>query len=74
MAPEHHLAAILSADVGEVSYAHLDRLEEARAALDHAYRLQPDYNTAQTKLVFAGAPPEFVERYVDGLRKAGLRE
>jgi adenylate cyclase len=57
-----------------VSYAHLDRLDEARAAFEGSVRLQPGFSLAVLKLTLAAADPDFVERYSDGLRKAGLKE
>jgi tetratricopeptide (TPR) repeat protein len=56
------------------SYAQLGRLEEAREALDEARRLEPGLSIARIKLDFAGADPSVVERYFEGLRKAGLKE
>jgi hypothetical protein len=37
-------------------------------------RLQPEYSLANTRANFAAADPEFLERYIEGLRKAGLPE
>jgi TolB-like protein len=66
---DHNSHAILAA-----SYGRLGRLEQARAEFREVLRLQPDYSLAGVKLIFRGADPEFVERFVDGLRKAGLEE
>jgi tetratricopeptide (TPR) repeat protein len=56
------------------SYAQLGRIEEARSALQKRLRVQPNLSLASMKRVLVGADPDFVERYLDGLRKAGLKE
>ena len=61
--PHHVLAA---------SYAHLGRLEEARTAWEDALRLQPGFSLDTYELMLASADPDFAERYLAGLRKAGL--
>ena len=53
------------------SYGHLGRTGEARAALDALLRLAPDLSAAQLRVFL---PPALVERYVEGLRKAGWKE
>jgi len=55
-----------------VAYAHLGRIEEARAQAAHVLRLDPDFIAAETFRRLAFWPPEIVEDFVDGLRKAGL--
>jgi hypothetical protein len=37
-------------------------------------RLQPDFSWEEWKPAYASADPDYVERYLDGLRKAGLKE
>jgi len=54
------------------SHAHRDELDEARAALAEMLRLQPGFTAAGFRLVYASAAPGIVDRYVEGLRKAGL--
>ena len=56
------------------SYAHLGRLDDARASLEQLARHEPDYSVADAEQTFAAAVPSLVERYLDGLRKAGLKE
>ena len=56
------------------SYAQLGRLDEAREALREMFRLQPQFSLDALKFIFASADPGFVERLIDGLRKAGLKE
>ena len=55
------------------SYAHLDRLDDARAEVEGLLRVQPGFS-----LAFAEERTLFVSlyraRYLDGLRKAGLPE
>jgi adenylate cyclase len=53
------------------SYGHLGRTEEAKAALDALLRLAPDLSTARLRVFL---PSAIVERYVEGLRKAGWKE
>ena len=58
------------------SYGQLDRLDEARRALEEELRREPEISI--TKVMSEPwspyAAPEFRERYVDGLRKAGMKE
>ena len=56
------------------SYAHLGRLDEARAAVEQLARHEPDYSIANAERSLGGAVPSLVERYLVGLRKAGLKE
>ena len=56
------------------SYAHLSRLDEARTAFQGSVRLQPGFSLDILKVTFASAHPEYVERYINGMRKAGLKE
>jgi adenylate cyclase len=56
------------------SYAQLGRIEEARSAAEESLRLQPEASVSMLRSFYAGADPGFVERYLDGLRKAGLKE
>jgi adenylate cyclase len=56
------------------SNAHLGRIEEARSALEEAYREQPNFTVAHLKRVNPTADPAWVEHWIDGLRKAGLKE
>jgi adenylate cyclase len=56
------------------SYAHLGRSDEAHAALEEMYRLNPTFSLAADRVVLSTADPVFVERFIAGLRKAGLEE
>jgi tetratricopeptide (TPR) repeat protein len=56
------------------SYAQLNQPEEARRALDESLRLHPNFSASTWQLVVSGADPSVRERYIDGLRKAGLPE
>ena len=56
------------------TYAHLGQLEEARAALDDAERLAPEFTLASGRRVLLAADPLVGERYLDGLRKAGMKD
>jgi len=50
------------------SYGYLGRADEAKVALATFLRLAPDFSEAQLRVFL---PPAVVERYLDGLRKAG---
>lgn len=56
------------------AYASLDRLEEAKAALEQVYRLSPQDGLELIRRTTPIALPEIMERYLDALRKAGLSE
>jgi adenylate cyclase len=53
------------------SYGNLGRIDEARAALDAAVRLEPGLPARRLR---SGVPRPHADRYLDGLRKAGLKE
>jgi len=57
-----------------VACAHLDRMEEARAAVSQLLELQPWLTIAWFKTSATRYPPELRARYVAGLRKAGVPE
>jgi TolB-like protein/Tfp pilus assembly protein PilF len=57
-----------------VSYAHLGRLEEAQTEIGEVLRLQPGFSLGRVEQILAGPDPDFVEHWIDGLRKAGLPE
>ena len=52
----------------------LDRLDEARAAIDDALRKQPDLTVTTVAAMLRGLHPDYKEPALDGLRKAGLPE
>ena len=56
------------------SYAHLGRLDDAHAAMEQLARHEPGYSLADAELGWSPAVPSLLERYLDGLRKAGLKE
>jgi TolB-like protein/Tfp pilus assembly protein PilF len=59
-----------------VGYAQLGRIDEARAAVAEALRIDPDLTLEKVKrqrLDF-GLASDFIEREIDALRKAGLPE
>jgi adenylate cyclase len=53
------------------SQAHLGRLDEAHAALQDMLRLYPDVSADSIRWIFAPAHEEYIERWIDGLRRAG---
>jgi adenylate cyclase len=56
------------------TYAHLDLLEEAHTEAEEYVKLDPDFSiTAWAKAEYYTDPKE-LQRYVDGLRKAGFPE
>jgi TolB-like protein/Flp pilus assembly protein TadD len=56
------------------SYVWLERIDEARSALEEALRLNPGYSLSGIRVALAGASVDFRERTIDALRKAGLPE
>ena len=50
----------------------VERIEEARSALDKLLELNPDFSLAWFQTVNVGADPRFTKPYFDGLHKAGL--
>ena len=57
------------------SYAHLGRMDEARAAVEELLQNHPEFSLSTAKLLVAAAgAPELNERWLDGLRRAGLKE
>jgi adenylate cyclase len=57
-----------------VSHVALGDIEAARAAVRGLSQLNPDFSLAGMRLQLSGADPEFAERAIDGLRKAGMKE
>ncbi len=55
------------------SYAMMDRIDEAQAAIKEYLRLEPNHTVADSRKVPTKIP-EHLERFLDGLRKAGLPE
>jgi hypothetical protein len=49
-------------------------MEEAQAALREDLRLNPHESVSHIKAQIPVADPEFLERWLGGLRKAGLKE
>jgi adenylate cyclase len=56
------------------AYAQLDRLDEARAALEAALKLNPQYSLSGLRLALSAADPPLLERVIGALSKAGLKE
>ncbi|WOS66009.1 adenylate/guanylate cyclase domain-containing protein [Sinorhizobium fredii] len=54
------------------SYGHLGRFDEARAAWQEVFRVNPDYSLEYRRKVLPYKNPDDFELAVDGLRKAGL--
>jgi hypothetical protein len=52
----------------------LDRVDEAKTALGDFLRLARDANVPSTKAQIPLKRPEDLERYIEALRRAGLRE
>jgi hypothetical protein len=49
-------------------------MEEARLTLEKMLRSNPNYSEAGFRMVFAIADADYVERWLDGIRKAGWEE
>ncbi|MDJ0958595.1 MAG: tetratricopeptide repeat protein [Arenicellales bacterium] len=56
------------------TYAHLDRLEEARAEAEEFMKVVPNFSIKEWAKTEPYTDPNELARYVDGLRKAGLPE
>jgi TolB-like protein/Flp pilus assembly protein TadD len=56
------------------SLTHADRIDDARAAIDRLLRLAPNANLRQVEKAVPASSAGDLERFVDGLRKAGLPE
>jgi tetratricopeptide (TPR) repeat protein len=61
-------------DTLAASLAHLGRVDEARSVVEESLRSTPDFSIATVRLVMGTADADFLERYIDALRKAGLPE
>ncbi len=46
----------------------------ARAAVEQLTRHVPDFSVAVAEQYLSGVDPSLLERYLDGLRMAGLKE
>jgi adenylate cyclase len=68
--PEYPVAYLVLAG----SYAALERLDEARSALQEALPLNPAYSLSGLRLALAGADAAYRERIIDALRRAGMPE
>jgi tetratricopeptide (TPR) repeat protein len=56
------------------SYAQLGRLEDASAAVAEELRVRPELTLEKVREENRNTAPNFLERWLDGLRKAGLPE
>jgi tetratricopeptide (TPR) repeat protein len=56
------------------SYAQLGRLDEAQAAVQEALRVDADLSLEKVRRQNSSSRPDFLERWLDGLRMAGLKE
>jgi len=55
-----------------VNYAHLGMMNEAQAAAREVMRLHPGFTISQWRQRLAFRDKGVLDRYVEGLRKAGL--
>jgi adenylate cyclase len=67
MTSPEHAGRLLAA-----TYAHLDRLEEARSAAEAYLKLDPGFSISGWAKTEHYTDPKELQRFVDGLRKAGL--
>ena len=56
------------------TYAHLGRFEEARSEADEFMKVVPSFSIKEWARTEPYTDPNELQRYVDGLRKAGLPE
>jgi adenylate cyclase len=56
------------------SLSHLGRLDQAQGTVQELLRLNPEFSLTGVRQFLQAADPDHLERYVDGLRKAGLKE
>ncbi len=56
------------------SLAHLGEMKEARSALEQAVRLRPALTLEVAAVYYAASSAEHRERFLEGLRLAGLGE
>jgi TolB-like protein/Flp pilus assembly protein TadD len=56
------------------SLAHLNRMEEARAAKAQLLHIMPYHNLRHVRAAFSKADLDRTERFIEGLRKAGVPE
>jgi tetratricopeptide (TPR) repeat protein len=56
------------------SLAHLGRIDEARAAKDRLLRILPHESAGLVRANMPSDNADFIDRFVDGLRKAGVPE
>jgi tetratricopeptide (TPR) repeat protein len=55
------------------SYALLGRMEEARYHADQVMAVHPEFSIADWRTVPPDQNPDSLERFIEGLRKAGLK-
>ncbi len=56
------------------AFAELDRLDEARVAIEEARRVKPGLSLSVIRRILPHHHPEYLERHIGALRKAGLPE
>jgi TolB-like protein/class 3 adenylate cyclase/Tfp pilus assembly protein PilF len=62
----------VACSVHAASLAHLDRVPEAREAFTELMRIQPGFSASTVDLLLSSADADVAERFIGGLRKAGL--
>jgi tetratricopeptide (TPR) repeat protein len=61
----------LAYQVATASAGQLGQVDKAQTSLRELLRLQPDLSVAWLKTFFGIAKPDFLDRLLEGLRKAG---
>jgi hypothetical protein len=54
-----------------ITFAELERLEEAHGAVEHLLRIDPSYSLCSFTTGQPFRDPDVLKRHIDGLRKAG---
>jgi len=55
------------------TYGRVGREEEAQAEAAEILRISPNFSLEGARQIFFNKNPDAVERFIDGLRKAGLQ-
>ena len=71
---QHRPDSVIAGGILVASLAQAGRLDEATEAMDATWPTRPRPSLSLVRETAAFADPEVAERFLDGLRKAGLKE